>query len=107
MVDRRKSRSDKKKVVAALLCLFIGPFGVHRFYVGKVFTGILMIVFALLIPLYVFTSLADLANLALVIERLYHTSELDGLWVIWIWAIIDFVRIIKGSFGDKENRGLS
>ena len=30
-------------VVAALLCFFIGFFGVHRFYVGKVITGILMI----------------------------------------------------------------
>jgi TM2 domain-containing membrane protein YozV len=35
--------SDKKMVVAALLCFFIGFFGVHRFYVGKVITGILMI----------------------------------------------------------------
>ena len=35
---------EKKMVVAALLCFFIGFFGVHRFYVGKVGTGILMIV---------------------------------------------------------------
>ncbi|NLH95893.1 MAG: TM2 domain-containing protein [Clostridiaceae bacterium] len=31
----------KSKVVAALLCFFLGGFGVHRFYVGKVGTGIL------------------------------------------------------------------
>ena len=36
--------SDKKMVVAALLCFFLGYFGIHRFYVGKVGTGILMIV---------------------------------------------------------------
>ena len=74
MIDRRRSRSHKKKVVAALLCFFWGVFGAHRFYVGKVGTGILMF----------FTAGGAL-----------------------IWWIIDFVKIIKGSFTDKEDRGLS
>ena len=34
--------SDKSKVTAILLCFFLGVFGVHRFYVGKVGTGIVM-----------------------------------------------------------------
>lgn len=38
------SYSDKSRLVAALLCGFVGVFGVHRFYVGKVGTGILMLV---------------------------------------------------------------
>ena len=42
MIDRRRSRSHKKEDVAALLCFFVGVFGTHRFYVGKVGTGILM-----------------------------------------------------------------
>jgi len=36
--------SDKSNTVALLLCLFIGILGVHRFYVGKVGTGILQLV---------------------------------------------------------------
>lgn len=35
--------SNKSKVTAALLCFFLGGLGVHRFYVGKVGTGILML----------------------------------------------------------------
>ncbi len=35
--------SDKSNTVAALLCFFIGFLGVHRFYVGKIGTGILML----------------------------------------------------------------
>jgi len=73
MNDITLDESDKKMVVAALLCFFIGLIGVHRFYVGKVGTGILMIV------------------------------TLGGLG---IWALVDLIMIITGSFKDKENRKL-
>lgn len=36
--------SEKNKLVALLLCLFFGFLGVHRFYVGKIGTGILQFV---------------------------------------------------------------
>lgn len=36
--------SDKKVLVAFLLCLFVGWLGIHRFYVGKIGTGILWLV---------------------------------------------------------------
>ena len=36
--------AQKSWVVALLLCFFLGGLGVHRFYVGKVGTGILQIV---------------------------------------------------------------
>jgi TM2 domain-containing membrane protein YozV len=36
--------SDKSNVVALLLCFFIGILGVHRFYVGKIGTGVLQLV---------------------------------------------------------------
>lgn len=34
-------KSEKSKTSAGLLCFFLGEFGIHRFYVGKVGTGIL------------------------------------------------------------------
>ena len=61
--------SDKGFVPAALLCFFLGVFGIHRFYVGKIGTGILMLV------------------------------TLGGLG---IWALVDLVLIIVGSFKDKN-----
>jgi len=33
--------NTKSKSTAALLCFFLGILGIHRFYVGKVGTGIL------------------------------------------------------------------
>ncbi len=35
--------SDKGYVPAILICLFLGGLGVHRFWVGKIGTGILML----------------------------------------------------------------
>ncbi len=36
-------KSEKGFVPTLLLCLFLGGLGVHRFYVGKIGTGILML----------------------------------------------------------------
>lgn len=33
--------SRKSRLVALLLCFFLGGFGIHRFYVGKAGTGII------------------------------------------------------------------
>jgi TM2 domain-containing membrane protein YozV len=63
--------SDKGFVPALLLCFFFGVLGVHRFYVGKVGTGILQLL------------------------------TLGGLG---IWALIDFIMIVVGSFTDKQGR---
>jgi TM2 domain-containing membrane protein YozV len=61
--------SDKGFVPALLLCFFFGVLGVHRFYVGKVGTGILQLL------------------------------TLGGLG---IWALVDFILIVVGSFTDKN-----
>jgi len=39
---------DKNKLVAALLALFLGWFGMHKFYLGKKSAGIIMLVVSLL-----------------------------------------------------------
>jgi hypothetical protein len=65
--------SDKSRLAAALLCWFVGVLGVHRFYVGKVGTGVAMLL------------------------------TCGGLG---IWALIDLVIILVGSFRDQDGRAL-
>lgn len=38
-----QQKSEKGFVPTLLLCFFFGGFGVHRFYVGKVGTGVLQL----------------------------------------------------------------
>jgi TM2 domain-containing membrane protein YozV len=38
------AKSKKEFVPTILLCFFLGSFGVHRFYVGKIGTGIVMLI---------------------------------------------------------------
>jgi TM2 domain-containing membrane protein YozV len=38
-------RSSKNKVVAALLAIFLGGIGIHKFYLGKVGWGIMYLIF--------------------------------------------------------------
>jgi TM2 domain-containing membrane protein YozV len=65
--------SERKFVPALLLLLFLGGFGAHRFYVGKIGTGIL----------FMFT--------------------LGGMG---IWALVDLITLITGSFTDIDGKTL-
>jgi TM2 domain-containing membrane protein YozV len=69
MSENESGRSEKGFVPTLLLALFLGGLGAHRFFVGKIGTGIVQLL------------------------------TLGGLG---IWALIDVIMIIVGSFKDKQ-----
>ena len=71
MAEGGQDISPQNGVVVLLICIFFGCLGVHRFMVGKIGTGILMLI----------------------------TCGGFG-----IWALIDTILIIVGSFTDSEGR---
>ncbi|MFJ8088283.1 TM2 domain-containing protein [Lysinibacillus sp. NPDC095746] len=40
----QQQASEKNYIAMILLCFFLGSLGIHRFYAGKIGTGILMII---------------------------------------------------------------
>ena len=47
-LEEEDFKSGKKKSTAIILCLFLGFLGVHRFYVGKIKSGGLLVLLALI-----------------------------------------------------------
>lgn len=76
-------RSSKNKVAAILLAFFLGPFGIHRFYLGHMGTGFLML----------FLTIA--------------TCAFGGTVITGIWALIDLILIATGSLKDVSGAELS
>jgi TM2 domain-containing membrane protein YozV len=66
-------RSDRNKYVAAIIAFFVGPLGIHRFYLGRTGSGIAMLVLS---------------------------CTLVGLIISAPWAFIDMVRYLVMS--DRE-----
>jgi TM2 domain-containing membrane protein YozV len=74
IMESPHSYKQKKWTTTLLLSIFFGLLGIHRFYVGKIGTGILMILVT------------------------FFTFGIGGV----IWYIIDLVNICTGKFKDKQ-----
>lgn len=81
--------SDKSKIVAALLCFFLGWLGMHRIYLGHVGTGVFLIAL----------NVIGFLTTAFLIGFLFIT-------VAALWIFIDFFRILFGGLKDKDGRTL-
>lgn len=76
--------SDKKKIVALLLAIFLGQLGIHNFYLGYTKKGIIQLCVSLLLS---WTYVAPLA--------------------IWIWALVEGINAYQGKLPDADGRPLS
>ncbi|MBA2556515.1 MAG: TM2 domain-containing protein [Chloroflexi bacterium] len=74
----------KSKAAAALLCFFLGGFGIHRFYTGQ--TGL---------------------GLALLLTTLFLAWTIIWIPVLLVWLFIDFILILTGGVKDQYGRPLA
>lgn len=71
--------SERKVLPGFLLCLFLGGIGIHRFYAGKIGSGVAMLLITVLTLGF-------------------------GLVVTSIWALVDLIVLATGSFRDGDGR---
>jgi len=81
--------SSRSRLATVLLALFLGIFGVHRFYIGKTRTTIVMLILSIL---YIVTV------------RLWGIFMVIPLAMAGLWAFIDFIFAVSGIMKDKEGR---
>ena len=96
-------KSDKSNVVALVLYLVIGPLGAHRFYVGKIGTGVLQLlacVLPILIAFQVMGNQSGGASMALALLALAMLAALV------IWLLVDGALILMQKFTDKSGNPL-
>ncbi len=88
-VVTQQAVSDKSKLAAALLCVFLGTLGVHRFYLGRVGSGLLML-FSTVIGLFATVVFLGFGILS----------------IVGIWVFIDFILILCDNLTDAQGRKL-
>lgn len=72
--------TKKSRTVAAFLAGLLGMLGAHRFYVGKIGTGVAILLLSI---------------------------SWIGLPIAFVWALIDFIIILSGGFKDKRGNQLT
>ena len=82
--------SNKKKIVAILLSLFLGTFGIHRFYLGRAGSGAAMLIMSILgwMTTGIFVGFILVA-------------------IVGVWDVIDFFRILFNGMPDAQGRKLA
>ena len=91
-----KSAGDNQ-LVALLLCLFLGMFGVHDFYLGHITNGILKLLGILLYVVLVVLGAALLSPFLITLGYIVVVA-------LGIWVLIDLIRIITGQLQPKGGR---
>lgn len=87
---------QKSKVIAALLALFTGQWGIHRFYLGDANRGVMMLM------LWFAGLLMRAGGNGMGSDAFAFIGNVL-MWGIALYALIDFVRILMGSL--KPNNG--
>ena len=72
--------SDIKRSKAIILCVFLGLFGAHCYYVGKYTKAILMSIFGTLTIV-----IASLVVWSYIPDQIYMTSQVVGAIPIFVW----------------------
>ena len=82
--------SSKKRFICFVLCLFLGLLGIHRFYVGKIISGIIQ----LLLPISAFILMGVTQQDWFLIPLIF----------CFFWYFVDLLIILFGKFKDTNKQ---
>jgi TM2 domain-containing membrane protein YozV len=92
--------SDKLRIPAIMLCLFLGLFGIHAFYVGKNKQG------ASFIGAFLFAFFSSSLGASINSEGLLELAGAVYL-VLFLACIVNAIRIAQGNYKDGTGRSIT
>jgi uncharacterized membrane protein/ribosomal protein L40E len=102
--EKHEPLGRKNKLIALLLCLFLAPLGVHRYYMGRVGNGVAMLL--LYFSIFVFLFMGAIRSLP---EPVWIGLLVFGAFALvgyMVWWIIDLISIATGKMKDRQGRKL-
>ena len=96
-------KSDKSNVVALVLYVLLGAVGAHRFYVGKIGTGVLQVL-GFVIPIVVAFQVQGSQSGGAAMGLALLALAILGALVIWL--LVDGALILMQKFTDKSGNPL-
>ncbi|QEE09142.1 TM2 domain-containing protein [Bartonella kosoyi] len=87
-----EGQSQQSKVTLAVVCFFLGGLGIHRFMVGKVGTGIALLLINII---------------SLITIPLFGFGLLGIFLIVTPWVLIDLIVILTGNFRDKDGHKIT
>lgn len=96
--------SSKSRKVTALLAILLGPFGIHRMYLGRNITAYIMLGmgvtgFSIMGLIFSFRNFSlDLGHAAVAMIAIFASAG--------VWSVVDFVLALSGQMRDGENKSV-
>lgn len=123
-VQRDESVSPKSRFAATMLSAFLGCFGVHNFYLGRIGLGIPKIILFVVGMIFYFVGVFKLAFISVSVypNDYYNYSTysdmvfsmimpmLAGLFFLMgvgIWSLVEFILAVSGKLKDSQGRIVS
>lgn len=79
--------SPKSRLAASLFAIFLGEFGIHRFYIGKKGSAVAMLLLGII-----------------GVSTWWLGVGLVPLIIVGIWALVDFIIAVSGQMKDKDGK---
>ena len=94
--------SPKSRLTTALLAVFLGVFGIHRFYLEKTGTAFGMLAL----------GIAGFSILGTVFSVRFYSMNLEAPLIsaivifiaVGIWSLVDFIITVSGNMKDREGK---